>query len=86
MDGRLDDQSFEHYWKDIGLIMDDIEQSLGAKGYLNSLKKRKDQILSPAEAQSPRATFSAFQVDVLAAANIAMEAVRNLKALAEEHI
>ena len=86
MDGRLDDQSFEHYWKDICLIMDDIEQSLGAKGYLNSLKKRKDQILSPAEAQSLRATFSAFQVEILAATNIAMEAVRNLKALAEEHI
>ena len=86
MDGRLDDQSFEHYWKDIGLIMDDIENSLGAKEYQDALKKRKDQILSPAEAQSLRANFSAFQADVLAAANIAMEAVRNLKSLAEGHI
>ena len=86
MDGRLDDQSFEHYWKDICTIMDDIEQALGAKGYQNALKKRKDQILSPAEAQSLRTMFRAFQADVLAAADMAIEAMRDLKTLAEEHI
>ena len=86
MDGMLDDQSFEHYWKDICLIMDDIEQSLGAKGYQDALKKRKDQILSPTEAQSLRATFSAFQADVLSAVDMVMETMRNLKARAEDHI
>ena len=85
MDGRLDDQSFKHYWKDICLIMDDIEQSLGAKGYQDALKKRKDQILSPAEAQSLRETFSAFQADALSAVDIVMKTMRNLKVRAEGH-
>ena len=80
MDGRLDDQSFEHYWKEICLVMDDIEKSLGAKGYQDALKKRKDQVLSPAEAQSLRSMFIAFQADVLAAVDLVLETMGNLKA------
>ena len=85
MDGRLDDQAFENYWKDICLIMDDIEQSLGVKGYQDALKKRKDQILSPKEAQSLRTIFSAFQAEVLLAVETVTEKMRNLQALVEDH-
>ena len=86
MDGRLDQQTFEHYWSDICLIMDDIEQSLGVKGYQEALKKRKHQILSPKEAQSLKTIFSAFQVDVLSAFELVTERMRNLQTLVEDHI
>ena len=85
MDGRLDDQTFEHYWKDKCLLMDDIEQSLGVRGYQDALKKRKDQVLSPKEAQSLRTIFSAFQAEVLSAVEIVTETMRNLQALVEDH-
>ena len=85
MDGRLDDQAFEHYWKDICMMMGDIEQAIGAKGYRDALKKRKDQILSPAEAKSLRAMLSAFQVEVLSAVEIVTEKMRSLQALVEDH-
>ena len=85
MDGRLDDQTFEHYWRDICLLMDDIEQSLGVRGYQDALKKRKDQVLSPNEAQSLRTLFSAFQAEVLSAVEMVTETMRNLQALVEDH-
>ena len=84
MDGRLDDQSFEHYWKEICLVMDDIEKSLGTGEYQDALKKRKDQVLSPAEAQSLRTVFRAFQADVLAAVDLVLETMGNLKARVED--
>ena len=85
MDGRLDDQAFEHYWKEICSIMDDIEQSLGEKGYQDALKNRKYQILSPAEAQSLRSVFSAFQAEVLSAVKIVTEKMRTLQTMVQNH-
>ena len=85
MDGRLDNQTFEDYWKDIYMIMNDIEQSLGTKGYQDALTKRKDQILSPKEAQSIKTIFNAFQAEVLSAVETVTVKMRNLQALVEGH-
>ena len=85
MDGRLDDKTFKDYWKDICLIMGDIEQSLGVKGYQDSLTKRKDQVLSPKEAQSLKTNFNAFQAEVLSVVETVTEKMRNLQALVEDH-
>ena len=63
MDGRLDDQAFENYWKDICLIMADTENILGDKGYKDALEKRKDQVLSPKEAQSLKMMFKDLQAE-----------------------
>ena len=84
MDGRLDDQAFEHYWKEICSIMDDIEQSLGKKGYRDALKNRKHQILSPADAKSLRSVFCAFQTEVLSAVKIVTEKMRILQTMVED--
>ena len=85
MDGRLDNQTFEDYWKDIYMIMNDIEQSLGIKGYQDALAKRKDQILSPKEAKSIKTNFNAFQAEVLSAVETVTVKMRNLQALVEGH-
>ena len=65
--------------------MRDIEQSLDVKGYQDALKKRKEQILSPMEAQSLKMVFNAFQAEVLSAVEAVTEKMRNLHALVEEH-
>ena len=51
-DGRLDDQMFEDYWNKIGAIMDDIENSIGPKGYRIALDERKNQVFTMKEAQT----------------------------------
>ena len=78
MDGTLDDQAFEDYWKDISLIMDDIENILGVKGYQDALKKRKDQVLSPKEAQT---MFRELQAEVM----MVTEKMKTLQALVEKN-
>ena len=85
MDGRLDDQAFENYWKDIYLIMDDIENILGDKGYKDALEKRKDQVLSSKEAQSLKTMFKDLQAEVRIAVETVTEKMKTLKALAEEN-
>ena len=51
-DGRLEDQMFEDYWNEIGAIMDDIEISIGPKGYRIALDERKNQVFTIKEAQT----------------------------------
>ena len=84
MHGRLDDQAFEDYWKDICLIMDDIENILGDKGYKDALEKRKDQVLSPKEAQSLKTMFKDLQAEVKIAVDTVTEKMKSLQALMEK--
>ena len=85
IDGKLDDQTFKEYWKEICMIMSDIEQSLNVKGYQDALKQRKDQIITPTEEQSLRTTFTSFQAEVLSAVESVTEKMKNLQSLVEEH-
>ena len=85
MDGALDDQAFEDYWKDISLIIDDIENILGVKGYQDDLMKRKEQVLSPKEAESLKTRFRELQAEVMMAVETVTEKMKTLQALVEEN-
>ena len=49
-DGKLDDQCFEAYWKEIGEMLDDIESAIGDQGFKGALEQRKKQAITPEEA------------------------------------
>ena len=51
-DGQLEDQVFEDYWNEISAIMDDIENSIGSKGYRIALDERKNQVFTIKQAQT----------------------------------
>ena len=51
-DGRLEDQIFEDRWNEISAIMDDIENSIGPKGYRIALDDRKNQVFTIKEAHT----------------------------------
>ena len=57
MDGKLDNQSFETYWKEIGEMIDDIENAIGDKGFKEALERRRKQVITPKEAQMQIKTF-----------------------------
>ena len=81
MDGRLEDQAFEDHWKCICLIMGDIENILGEKGYKDALEKRKDQVLSPKEATTLKTMFKQLQAEV----KTVTEKMRTLQTLVENN-
>ena len=51
VDGKLDDQACEDYFRDIGQILNDVEAVLGDKGYKDALEARRKQIITPQEAK-----------------------------------
>ena len=60
-DGKLDDQRFEAYWKEIGEMLDDIESTIGDKGFKGALERRKKQAITPNEARLLKKQFKTYQ-------------------------
>ena len=61
-DGKLDNQRFEAYWKEIGEMVDDIESAIGDKGFRGALERRKKQAITPKEAFLLKKQFKIYQL------------------------
>ena len=63
-DGKLDDQCFEVYWKEIAEMLDDIESAIGDKGFRGALERRKKQTITPKEAHLLKKQFKIYQLQL----------------------
>ena len=63
-DGKLNDQSFETYWKEIAEALDDIENAIGDKGFRGDLERRKKQVITPKEAHLLKKQFKIYQLQL----------------------
>ncbi|KAL3887758.1 hypothetical protein ACJMK2_000151, partial [Sinanodonta woodiana] len=54
VDGKISQQEFEDYWAKIDEVLHEIEIVIGNHGYLEDLEKRKNQAITPHEANEYR--------------------------------
>ncbi|KAL3887700.1 hypothetical protein ACJMK2_000094, partial [Sinanodonta woodiana] len=61
VDGKISQQEFEDYWAKIDEVLRDIEIVIGNHGYLEDLKKRTNQAITPHEARELQKTFQEYR-------------------------
>ena len=61
VDGKLDDQCFNDYWEEIRETIDDIETTIGDKGFKNALERWKQQDITPQAARVLKNKFRNYQ-------------------------
>ena len=64
VDGKLDNQSLQNYWREIEDIIDDIENAIGDRGFKNALERRKNQIITPEEAHLLKIKINSYQEQI----------------------
>ena len=63
-DGKLDDQCFNDYWEEIREMIDDIETTIGDKGFKDALERRRQQVITPQAARVLQIKFRNYQAQL----------------------
>ncbi|KAL3887692.1 hypothetical protein ACJMK2_000086 [Sinanodonta woodiana] len=79
VDGKISQQEFEDYWAKIDEVLHEIEIVIGNHGYLEDLEKRKNQAITPHEANEYRKQTEAVASDIESMVETLLSKVKKLR-------